>query len=64
MIRGDRGTVMSHLAALREHAPGAVAVYRALAEREIAIALERRALTPEAASDLRSTLADPLATPA
>jgi predicted short-subunit dehydrogenase-like oxidoreductase (DUF2520 family) len=64
MIRGDRGTVSRHLAALREHAPGAVAVYRALAEREIAIALERRALTPEAASDLRSTLADPLATPA
>jgi predicted short-subunit dehydrogenase-like oxidoreductase (DUF2520 family) len=64
MIRGDRGTVISHLAALSEHAPGAVAVYRALAEREIAIALERRALTPEAASDLRATLADPLATPA
>jgi predicted short-subunit dehydrogenase-like oxidoreductase (DUF2520 family) len=64
MVRGDRGTVISHLAALREHAPGAVAVYRALAEREIAIALERRALTPEAAGELRATLADPLATPA
>ena len=64
MIRGDRGTVISHLAALRAHAPGAVAVYRALAEREIAIAVERRALTPEAANELRATLADPLATPA
>ena len=63
MTRGDRGTVTSHLAALRAHAPGAIPVYRALAEREIAIALERRALTPEAAADLRSTLAEPLATP-
>lgn len=63
MTRGDRGTVISHLAALRTLAPGAVPVYRALAEREIAIALERRALTPEAAADLRATLAEPLATP-
>jgi predicted short-subunit dehydrogenase-like oxidoreductase (DUF2520 family) len=64
MTRGDRGTVRTHLAALAAHAPGTVAVYRALAEREIAIALERRALTPEAAADLRATLAEPLATPA
>jgi predicted short-subunit dehydrogenase-like oxidoreductase (DUF2520 family) len=64
MTRGDRGSVSSHLAALRAHAPGVVPVYRALAEREIAIAEERRALTPEAAAELRATLADPLATPA
>jgi predicted short-subunit dehydrogenase-like oxidoreductase (DUF2520 family) len=64
MTRGDRGTVISHLAALRAHAPGAIPVYQALAEREIAIAVERRALTPEAAADLRATLAEPLATPA
>ena len=64
MTRGDRGSVISHLAALRAHAPGALAVYRALAEREIAIAVERRALTPELAAELRNTLADPLASPA
>jgi predicted short-subunit dehydrogenase-like oxidoreductase (DUF2520 family) len=62
MTRGDRGTVVSHLAALRDHAPGAIALYRALAEREIAIALERGTLTPEGAETLRSTLAEPLAT--
>ncbi len=64
MTRGDRGTVREHLAALVAHAPGTVAVYRALAEREIAIAVDRGALTPEAAADLRITLAEPLATPA
>ena len=64
MTRGDRGTVRNHLAALAAHAPGTIAVYRALAEREIAIAFERGALTPEAAADLRLTLAEPLATPA
>ena len=64
MTRGDRGTVTSHLAALRAHAQDIVPVYLALAEREIAIAVERRALTPEAAAALRATLAGPLATPA
>jgi predicted short-subunit dehydrogenase-like oxidoreductase (DUF2520 family) len=64
MTRGDRGTVRRHLAALAAHAPAAAPVYLALAEREIAIAVERGALTPEAAAELRSTLAEPLATPA
>jgi len=64
MTRGDRGTVVAHLAALRAHAPGAIPVYRALADREITIAVERRALTPEVAAELRATLAEPLATTA
>ena len=64
MTRGDRGTVRIHLAALAAHAPATIDLYRALAEREIAMALERGALTPEAAADLRFTLTDPLATPA
>jgi predicted short-subunit dehydrogenase-like oxidoreductase (DUF2520 family) len=64
MIRGDRGTVVRHLAALGANAPGAIPVYLALAEREIAIAVERRALTPEAAAGLREDLAGALATPA
>ncbi|HUQ78035.1 MAG TPA: DUF2520 domain-containing protein [Patescibacteria group bacterium] len=63
MTRGDRGTVAGHLAALSAHAPAVIPVYLALAEREVTIATERGALTPEAAADLRRTLADSLATP-
>ena len=63
MTRGDQGTVASHLAALAAHAPAVVPVYLALAEREVSIAAERGALTPEAAADLRRTLAMTLATP-
>ncbi len=64
MTRGDRGTVAAHLAALQAHAPGAIALYRILAERELAIAQARGALTPEAADGLRFTLREVLATPA
>lgn len=63
MTRADRGTVGTHLAALAAHAPAVIPVYLALAEREVAIATERGALTPEAATDLRRTLAESLATP-
>ncbi|HET7472294.1 MAG TPA: DUF2520 domain-containing protein [Candidatus Limnocylindrales bacterium] len=62
MTRGDAGTVAAHLAALRAHAPRVEALYRALAEREIALAETRGALTPERAAELRSTLAGTLAT--
>jgi predicted short-subunit dehydrogenase-like oxidoreductase (DUF2520 family) len=57
ITRGDRGTLEAHLRALAEHAPGVVPLYRAAAEREIELALERRALTPIAAEALRSSLA-------
>jgi predicted short-subunit dehydrogenase-like oxidoreductase (DUF2520 family) len=57
ITRGDRGTLDAHLATLRLHAPGALALYRAAAEREIDLALERGALTPATARDLRSSLA-------
>jgi predicted short-subunit dehydrogenase-like oxidoreductase (DUF2520 family) len=63
MTRGDRGTVETHLASMRAHAPAAIPLYLALAEREIEIALERGALTPEAADRLRKVLAGTLATP-
>ena len=59
ITRGDRGTLESHLRTLRDHAPGAVDLYVAAAEREIALAEGRGALTPEAAEDLRSSLATP-----
>ncbi len=52
--RGDRGTFAMHRAELEARAPGVLAIYAALAEREIAIAQRRGALTPEAASDLLS----------
>ena len=60
MTRGDRGTLEAHLAALREHAPGVLDLYVAAAEREIALAEGRGALTPEAARNLRSSLATPV----
>jgi predicted short-subunit dehydrogenase-like oxidoreductase (DUF2520 family) len=60
MTRGDRGTLDAHLAALREHAPDVVDLYTAAAEREIALAEARGALTPEAADSLRSSLATPV----
>ncbi|HEX5824970.1 MAG TPA: DUF2520 domain-containing protein [Candidatus Limnocylindrales bacterium] len=62
MTRGDRGTVARHLATLVALAPAVVPLYLAAAEREIELAIARRALTPEAAADLRSALADALAT--
>jgi predicted short-subunit dehydrogenase-like oxidoreductase (DUF2520 family) len=57
MTRGDRGTLEAHLAALRAHAPRVLDLYVAAAEREIALAEARGALTPEAARNLRSSLA-------
>jgi predicted short-subunit dehydrogenase-like oxidoreductase (DUF2520 family) len=60
ITRGDRGTLESHLAALRAHAPDVLPLYRAAAEREISLAEARGALTPEAAEGLRSSLATAL----
>ena len=55
--RGDAGTFSAHLAALEAGAPDALAVYRALMERSVAVAEERRALSPEASERLRTALA-------
>jgi predicted short-subunit dehydrogenase-like oxidoreductase (DUF2520 family) len=60
MVRGDKGTLEAHLAALRQHAPGVLDLYVAAAEREIALAEARGALTPEAGKNLRSSLATPV----
>jgi predicted short-subunit dehydrogenase-like oxidoreductase (DUF2520 family) len=60
MTRGDRGTLEAHLAALRQHAPRVLDLYVAAAQREIALAEARGALTPEAAENLRSSLATPV----
>ncbi len=57
MTRGDVGTLEAHLAELRRHAPGVLALYVAAAEREVQLALERGAVAPERADRLRSVLA-------
>jgi predicted short-subunit dehydrogenase-like oxidoreductase (DUF2520 family) len=57
ITRGDRGTLDAHLATLRAHAPGVLDLYRAAAEREIQLAEQRGALSPEAAEVLRTSLA-------
>jgi predicted short-subunit dehydrogenase-like oxidoreductase (DUF2520 family) len=57
ITRGDRGTLDAHLRTLRAHAPGVLDLYVAAAEREIALAEDRGALTPEAAAGLRNSLA-------
>ncbi len=59
MTRGDVGTLEAHLAELRTHAPGALELYLAAARREVALAEERGALTPEAAARMRASLAKP-----
>jgi len=55
--RGDAGTIEAHLEALAAHAPDSLAVYRALLARDVTIAHERRALSPEASERLRTALA-------
>jgi len=57
ITRGDLGTLEAHLRTLRAHAPGALDLYVAAAEREIALAEARGALTPEVAEHLRASLA-------
>jgi predicted short-subunit dehydrogenase-like oxidoreductase (DUF2520 family) len=59
MVRGDVGTIRRHVAALERSAPGVLALYRAVAEREVAIAEARGALAPEVAADIRHAVARP-----
>jgi predicted short-subunit dehydrogenase-like oxidoreductase (DUF2520 family) len=57
LARGDRGTVAAHLDALRRLAPGALGLYVAVAQREIALAETRGDLPAERARELRQLLA-------
>ena len=57
ITRGDQGTLVRHLAALRAHALDVLPLYLAAAEREIGLAEARGTLTPDAAERLRSSLA-------
>ena len=58
MTRGDVGTLEAHLAALAAHAPDVLPLYRAAAEREIVLAEQRGALTPDVSERLRTALAN------
>lgn len=60
MTRGDVGTLGHHLEALARLAPDALPIYRAAAEREIALAESRGSLAPEAAESMRRLLAMPV----
>jgi len=57
ITRGDAGTVEAHLEALERLAPGVVEMYLAAARRELGIAEERRALSPEQSERIRAALA-------
>jgi predicted short-subunit dehydrogenase-like oxidoreductase (DUF2520 family) len=57
MTRGDVGTLARHLDALARLAPDVLPLYRAAAEREIALAESRGSLAPEAAESMRRLLA-------
>jgi predicted short-subunit dehydrogenase-like oxidoreductase (DUF2520 family) len=57
-VRGDEGTVRSHLAALARLAPGALELYRAVARRELAMAVHRGAIDEARAAGMRHLLDD------
>ena len=57
-VRGDVGTVKSHLAVLGELAPSALPLYIEVARRELAIARRRGELSEEAAAALSELLDD------
>lgn len=59
MTRGDVGTLARHLDALGRLAPAVLPLYRAAAEREIALSESRGSLAPEAAASMRRLLAMP-----
>jgi predicted short-subunit dehydrogenase-like oxidoreductase (DUF2520 family) len=60
MTRGDVGTLARHLEAMARLAPAALPLYRAAAEREIALAESRGTLAPHAAETMRRLLAMPV----
>jgi predicted short-subunit dehydrogenase-like oxidoreductase (DUF2520 family) len=57
IARGDVGTLDAHLAALETHAPDVLALYRAVADREVDLAVARGTLAPERAHEMRRALA-------
>jgi predicted short-subunit dehydrogenase-like oxidoreductase (DUF2520 family) len=60
MTRGDLGTLARHLEVLGRHAPDVLPLYRAAAEREIALAEGRGSVSTTTANALRRVLATPM----
>jgi predicted short-subunit dehydrogenase-like oxidoreductase (DUF2520 family) len=60
MTRGDLGTLAHHLEVLGRHAPDVLPLYRAAAEREIALAEGRGSVSATTANALRRVLATPM----
>ena len=60
MTRGDLGTLERHLEVLARHAPDVLPLYRAAAEREVALAEARGSISPETATAFRRVLATPI----
>jgi len=58
VVRGDVGTVKTHLAVLGEVAPSALALYVEVGRRELAIARRRGELDPAAAAAMAALLDD------
>jgi predicted short-subunit dehydrogenase-like oxidoreductase (DUF2520 family) len=58
ITRGDTGTIAAHLRALNALAPDVVELYLAAARREVTLAVERGALTPEGGERVRASLAN------
>ncbi len=56
LLRGDTGTVRSHLATLAQHAPDAIPLYVEVARRELAIARRRGELDAQSAQTLDELL--------
>lgn len=59
VVRGDVGTVRSHVTALAELPGDALTLYRALGLHALEIAIRRGSLRPETAASLRAALAGP-----
>ena len=56
LLRGDVGTVRGHIAILRDLAPDTLALYVAVARRELEIARRRADLDPDRAAQIESLL--------
>ena len=56
LLRGDVGTVRGHLEVLREHAPDTLALYVAVARRELAIARRRAEIAEGRAAEIEALL--------
>ena len=60
IARGDVGTLSRHLAALDDRSAAVAAIYRALGDETVGVALAKGTISPAVASVIRDTLREPL----